>query len=230
MPMRVAFAASSRFRVWPARRRPLGQVINAMIRIETYILVERARHGDRDAYDELVRRFETKVFALAMKKLGQPVEAQELTQEVFVRALHKIGQLRDANAFGAWLRQITVRMAINRLTRRGRFRSAGDEVWENAAAPAHSPLDAMVRAEQRTQVHEGLDRLKPVDRATLEGFYLHGLSIKELSESFAVPEGTIKRRLHVARERLREELDIDAVDVVATESPMRARRCELVAL
>lgn len=177
-----------------------------MIWIDTAILVERARHGDRAAYDALVHRFEGKVYALAMKKLGQPVEAQELTQEVFVRALQKLEQLREPNAFGAWLRQITVRMAVNRLTRRGRFRSASDEVLENAQAVDQSPLDALVRAEQRTKVLEGLDRLKPMDRAALEGFYLQGRSIKELSADFEVPEGTIKRRLHVARERLREEL------------------------
>jgi RNA polymerase sigma-70 factor (ECF subfamily) len=186
-------------------RHPLGQVI-AMIRMETHLLVEKAQQGNRAAYDELMRRFETRVYALALKKLGQPVEAQELVQEVFVRALDKIDQLREPHAFGAWLRQITVRMAINRLTRRGRLRSAGEEVWESAAAVTQSPLEAMVRAEQQAEVLEGLTRLKPVDRATLEGFYLQGRSIKELSESFAVPEGTIKRRLHVARERLREEL------------------------
>lgn len=205
-----------------------GQVNIAMIRIETYILVERARHGDRHAYDELVRRFETKVYALALKKLGQPVEAQELTQEVFVRVLHKITQLREPHAFGAWLRQITVRMAINRLTRRGRLRSAGDEVWDNAQAPTQSPLEAMVLAEQRDKVRQGLNRLKPVDRATLEGFYLQGRSIKELSVDFAVPEGTIKRRLHVARERLREELEVPA-DTIPAALPFGSARA-LVAL
>src|SRR6516164_8428843 len=163
-----------------------------------------------------------------MKKLGQPVGAPELTQEVFVRALHKIGQLREPNAFGAWLRQITVRMAINRLTRRGRVRSAGNEVWDNAQAPTQSPLEAMVLAEQRAKVREGLDRLKPVDRATLEGFYLQGRSIKELSDDFAVPEGTIKRRLHVARERLRVELQVPT-DAISADMPLGCER-ELVAL
>jgi RNA polymerase sigma-70 factor (ECF subfamily) len=177
------------------------------IETETAELVVRARTGDRPAYDALVRRFEAKVYAVALKKLGQPVEAQELTQEVFVRAMTKLAQLREPGAFGAWARQITVRLAVNRLTRRGKLRSAGDEVLENTQAPGQSPLDALVRAEARANVLRGLSRLKPMDRAALEGFYLQGRSIKELSRAFEVPEGTIKRRLHVARERLREELE-----------------------
>jgi RNA polymerase sigma-70 factor (ECF subfamily) len=87
-------------------------------------LVERARGGDRAAYGELVTRFQPAVYAVALARLRNPGEAQELTQEVFIHGMTKLGQLRDAQCFAGWLRQITVRMAINRLTRRAPLQGA----------------------------------------------------------------------------------------------------------
>jgi RNA polymerase sigma-70 factor (ECF subfamily) len=170
-------------------------------------LVERARAGDRAAYGELVERFQPTVYALALARLRNPVEAQELAQEVFVHGMTKLGQLRDAQCFAGWLRQITVRMAINHLTRRGPFRGSDPEVLENAAADRSDPLDEMVRAEERAEVWDGLDHLKPLDRATLVAFYIRGQSLQQMSREFETPVGTIKRRLHVARNRLRRQLE-----------------------
>src|SRR5712664_2514649 len=96
-------------------------------------VVERARNGDRSAYGELVERFQTTVYALALARLRNPNEAQELVQEVFIHAMTKLTQLRDARCFAGWLRQITERMAINRLTRRGPVRGTNPEILENAA-------------------------------------------------------------------------------------------------
>lgn len=170
-------------------------------------LVTRAQNGDRAAYGELVERFQPTVYALAMARLRNPAEAQELAQEVFVHAMLKLHQLRDPVCFAGWLRQITGRMIINRLTRRGPFRGAGPEFLDNVEATGVGPLDDLVRTEQRDELRAGLQRLKPVDRATLEAFYLHGRSLKEMSRQFATPVGTIKRRLHVARNRLRKHLE-----------------------
>ena len=170
-------------------------------------LVERAQAGDRVAYGELIERFQPTVYAVALARLRNPTEAQELAQEVFLHGMKKLAQLRDAQCFAGWLRQITVRMAINRLTRRGPVQGTEPEVLQNAAAVTQSPLEEIVREESRAEVREGLDRLKPMDRETLEAFYLHGKSIEQMSRLFETPVGTIKRRLHVARNRLREQLE-----------------------
>jgi len=170
-------------------------------------LVERARAGDRAAYGELVTRFEPAIYAIALGRLRNPVEAQELAQEVFIHAMAKLDQLRDARCFAGWLRQITVRMALNRLTRHGSFQGAEPEVLQNAAAVGDTPLEALVRAEQRAELRAGLARLKALDRATLEAFYLQGRSLQQMSREFETPVGTIKRRLHVARNRLRQQLE-----------------------
>jgi RNA polymerase sigma-70 factor (ECF subfamily) len=169
-------------------------------------LVQRAQSGDRAAYGELFERYQPDVYAVAMARLRNATEAQELTQEVFIHGMTKLGQLRDAHCFAGWLRQIAVRMAINRLTRRAPLAGAEMDL-QNASAADVTPLDEMVRAEQRGEVLSGLAQLKPIDRATLEAFYLQGRSLKQMSREFDTPVGTIKRRLHVARNRLREELE-----------------------
>ena len=97
-------------------------------------LVERAQAGDRQAYGELVERFQPTVYAVALARLRNPAEAQELAQEVFLHGMKKLPQLRDAQCFAGWLRQITVRMAINRLTRRAPLQGADQEVLQNTAA------------------------------------------------------------------------------------------------
>jgi RNA polymerase sigma-70 factor (ECF subfamily) len=205
----------------------------AMTWTELTSLVERARAGDRTAYGELVERFQPTVYAVALARLRNPSEAQELTQEVFLHGMKKLPQLRDAACFPGWLRQITVRMAINRLTRRGPFQGVEPEVLEQAEAATSSPLDQLVRAEQAEKLHRGLGRLKAADRETLVAFYLRGRSLKQMSREFETPVGTIKRRLHVARNRLRRALEEAAgtavADPVADTAPPRrpGRRQEL---
>ena len=174
-------------------------------------LVVRAQAGDRAAYGELVRRFEPTVYAVALARLRNPAEAQELAQEVFLHGMKKLAQLRDPQCFAGWLRQITVRMAINRLTRHGPLHKVEGEALENAEAAGAGPLEQLVRSEQAAALYRGLDRLKPVDRATLLAFYIRGRSLKQMSREFETPVGTIKRRLHVARNRLRKQLERAAV-------------------
>ena len=174
-------------------------------------LVMRAQGGDRSAYGQLAERFQPVVYAVALTRLRNPAEAQELTQEVFVHGMSKLGQLRDAQCFVGWLRQITVRMAINRLTRRSALRRAEPEMLDNAPDAGPGPLDEILRTERKQALYAGLDRLKRTDRDTLVAFYLQGRSLKEMSRDFQTPIGTIKRRLHVARNRLRRELEPVAV-------------------
>src|SRR5260370_41368805 len=73
-------------------------------------IVLRARDGDRTAYGELVERFQSTVYAVALARLRNPTEAQELAQEVFLHAMRKLPQLREVQCFGGWLRQIPERM------------------------------------------------------------------------------------------------------------------------
>ncbi|HEV3024492.1 MAG TPA: sigma-70 family RNA polymerase sigma factor [Pirellulales bacterium] len=177
---------------------------------EKILLIEQVRAaqaGDRAAFGELAERFERSVYATALRRLGNHVDAQEVTQEVFVQALRKIHQLREPACFGGWLRSIANRLAINRAVRGGPVVSAESDALESACLEHETPLGRALAHERENQVRAGLDRLGQLDRDTLVAFYVDGQSLIEMSNAFASPIGTIKRRLHVARKRLAAELE-----------------------
>ncbi|MEX0610919.1 MAG: sigma-70 family RNA polymerase sigma factor [Pirellulales bacterium] len=173
-------------------------------------LVEAAQAGDREAFGELATRFEPMVYAIALRRLGNHSEAQELCQEVLVKAMQKIEQLKAPAAFGGWLRSITVRMAINRQVRRAPMIATEPHTLDATYVESATPLDAVLANERARQVRGGLARLGELDRTTLEAFYVRGESLSQMSASFAAPIGTIKRRLHVARKRLARQLETAA--------------------
>ena len=170
-------------------------------------LLDRARSGDNVAFGEIVQRFQGTVYAIALGRLRDPHDAAELAQDVFVHAQAKLGQLRDPACFAGWLRQITVRRAINRQVRGKRFAQAEPEAIQQTPDVGAGPLETLLAQEARHELWEGLAELKPLDRETLVAFYIQGRSLRQMSREFATPVGTIKRRLHVARNRLKDVLE-----------------------
>ncbi len=175
--------------------------------LSTAELVRAAQAGDRDAFGELFERFQPVVFAIAMRRLRDHADASELCQDVFVQAMTKLEQLRTPEAFIGWLRQITVRMAINRAVRRGNSVAVEPELLEATVMEEGSPLDAALAVERQDEVRAGLERLGDMDRDTLVAFYVDGQSLLEMADQFEAPLGTIKRRLHVARKRLAKQVE-----------------------
>lgn len=168
--------------------------------------VSAAQRGDRRAFGRLVKRYQRVVYACVFRRLGNHAEAQELCQEVFIQALRKIGQLREPACFAGWLRSIANRMAINRAVRRVPQVTLETEVLESNCVEYDTPLRAALAQERQQQVQLGLGRLRALDRDTLVAFYFDGRTLLEMSKEFDSPVGTIKRRLHVARKRLAEQL------------------------
>ncbi len=170
-------------------------------------LVVAAQQGDNDAFGELVNRFERMVQAVCWQRLRNHAEAQEAAQEVFIKALQKLGQLKEPAAFAGWLKAIAVRQSINRSVRRPAMLSVEPHALEGADGRDQAPLANLLAGERVDQLHRGLGRLASLDRSTLVAFYLQGQSLIEMSDEFSAPIGTIKRRLHVARKRLAKELE-----------------------
>ena len=179
---------------------------------ETAALVVRAQDGDREAFGLLVEQFQRTVYAVCLGRLSNPSEALELTQEVFLHVMRRLDQLREPERFAGWLRQVAVRMAINRATRRVPPSSVEAEVLEGAGDRRNEPLDALIARERARRLWEGLGRLKPLDRETLVAFYIQGQSLNEMAERLEAPIGTIKRRLHTARKRLKADLQAGVAD------------------
>jgi RNA polymerase sigma-70 factor (ECF subfamily) len=175
-------------------------------------LVRRAQRGDREAFGTLLEQFQPTVYAIALRRLSNPSDAAELTQEVFLHVLRRIGQLREPERFAGWLRQVAVRMAINRATRHVAPPSVEARVLEGASGHGDEPLDLLISRERAERLLDALGRLKSLDREALDAFYLRGHSLLEIAGSLGVPLGTVKRRLHTARKRLRVELETSIDD------------------
>ncbi len=171
-------------------------------------LVIDAQAGDRDAFGELFERYHRTVLTIATRRLGgDTAEAQELCQDVFIQAMQKLQQLRTPECFGGWLKSITHRMAINRLVRKGPWIATEPCTMEATCVEFNTPLGSALVREREEQVRAGLGRLRDLDRETLEAFYIRGCSLREMSDQFNAPLGTIKRRLHMARKRLSREVE-----------------------
>ncbi len=179
---------------------------------ELAVVVVQAQKGDRDAFGALVEQFQPTVYAIALRRLGNPSDALELTQEVFLHVLERITQLREPERFAGWLRQVAVRMAINRATRRVAPPSVEAGILEGASMQIDEPLDQLIDRERADRVWAALGRLKSMDREALDAFYIRGHSLVEIAEMLDVPLGTVKRRLHTARKRLKVELETSVAD------------------
>lgn len=184
---------------------------NSIFTIETRTvadLVRAAQSGDREAFGELFERYRPGIVALAMRRVRNADEAEELAQDVFIQAMQKIEQLRVPEAFGGWLRQIVHRMAINRMTRSRWALACDPETLEATCLATGAPDELAQDREQAEAVRDSIDRLGTLDQKTLKAFYLQSKSLIEMSDEFDAPVGTIKRRLHVARKRLAKEMDV----------------------
>ncbi len=169
--------------------------------------VTAAQNGDRQAFENLVARFEASVQANAYRRLGNWEEAVDLSQDVFFQAFRRLDQLLVPEAFGGWLKTMTVRMCINRSSRRRKPIAIEQETLEATCVVECDPLDVVLASERCEQLNEGLQRLSKMDRQTLEAFYMRGQSLIEMADAFDAPIGTIKRRLHTARKRLATLVD-----------------------
>lgn len=176
--------------------------------LSTAELVIAAQDGDSAAFGELVNRFERMVYSVCWQRLRNHAEAQEVAQDVFIKAFEKLFQLTEPAAFAGWLRSIAVRQSINRSTRRPPSIAVEPQSMDRADNRHVAPLDSLLADERHSQLRYGLGQLSSLDRSTLVAFYLKGRSLIEMSDEFEAPVGTIKRRLHVARKRLAKELEV----------------------
>ena len=168
-------------------------------------LVARAQNGDQQAFTELVRRHSALVFRLAVSILGRELipEAEDVTQEVFLRVHHAIQSFRGEAEFRSWIYRITFNQAVN-LKARVRFRSPHVEetVLSHAVTPEPGP-DRQVETGQRDQaLAECIQTLPEVYQSALRLYYWLDAGVSEVAELLAVPENTAKSYLHRARQLL----------------------------
>ncbi len=176
-------------------------------------LIERTLQGDLAAFEHLVERHRGIVFRVATRIVG-PDDAEDVSQDAFLRAFHRLGQYRGAATFRTWLLQITQNTALNTLTRaRRRPTEMVDESPEAADRdPVRQPVTELERREREHRLELKLRTLRPEYRSLLVLRDLEGLSYNEISEVLEMPLGSVKGRLHRARDELIELLRNNTYD------------------
>jgi RNA polymerase sigma-70 factor (ECF subfamily) len=173
-------------------------------------LLPRCRGGDEAAWRELVARHTRRVFGLAYRFTGRVDEAEDLTQEVFVKVYQTLGRYRESDGpFGGWLMAVARNHAIDNYRRRKqeRLRRADDPaVLETVAARDEHPIAGLEREERSRLVHSGLRALPPDLRLPLVLCDLQGLPYEEIASALGIPLGTVKRRINRARVELAKRL------------------------
>lgn len=175
---------------------------NEPTEIDDELLVIRCQLGERAAFDALIDRWTASVTGYARRVSGDGDAAADLTQDIWLRVLRGIDRLQDARRFRAWLFGIAHRAFIDALRRRYRVLPTPGDGLEDIAE--EDPGDAHFDLEQ---IEGGLERLPPVEREVLTLFYLQELSLIETATALSIPPGTVKSRLHRARNLLRRELE-----------------------
>jgi RNA polymerase sigma-70 factor (ECF subfamily) len=191
-------------------------------------LVDAAKSGDPRAFDELVRRYRPRIFALALHLTGRPSDADDITQDAFLRAYSRIQEFEGRSQFFTWLYRIALHRALNAKRDRGRRPSVGLDDPRVAAAVAvdadGDPRRAVELQEAYAQLIASFDKLSPVLRTTVVLTTLQGLSYKEAAVVLETTEGTIAWRVHEARSRLRKEIERLNRDPTPVPARERARQ------
>lgn len=178
------------------------------------LLVERAQHGDRSAFDLLVAKYQRRLLRLVVRLVHDPAEAEDVVQESFIKAYRALRHFRGEAAFYTWLYRIGVNTAKNHLASQGRrnhngppSRGSGQDEGESEQLSDIATPEAMFASKQIAgTVHAAVAALPLELRTAIVLRELEGMSYEEISEVMACPLGTVRSRIFRAREAIAEKL------------------------
>jgi RNA polymerase sigma-70 factor (ECF subfamily) len=176
------------------------------------VIVERALTGDADAFGELVRRWERRIFALTYGMLGREEDARDATQETFLAAFRNLRGFRGEAKVSSWLHRIAVNQCISRQRRaRVRSESALEDDPENAAnsfaAPlSYSPAQVAEGRQETLAVRRAINSLPIELRQVVVMKEFEELTFREIADALDLPLSTVKSRLYTALKQLQMRL------------------------
>ena len=183
-------------------------------------LVYRAVNHEPEAFGEIVRRWERKIFALCFGMLGREDDARDAAQEAFISAYKNIGNFRGEAKVSSWLHRIAVNQC---LTIKRRQKSRAEEFLDDedgsedrifVAAPHHSPARKAEKSERMNLVRQAVGALPSDLRQVVVMKEFEEMTFQEISETLELPLSTVKSRLYTALKQLKMKLERTPVEVV----------------
>lgn len=183
------------------------------------LLLEYRDHGDRSAFEELVRRYEKELYGYLRHYLGDAQMAEDVFQQTFLQVHLKCGQFECERKLRPWLYAVATNQAIDFQRRSGRHRTVsldqrigGTEENESGLlvdlfdSPGRSPAKESQSSEEREAVRRAVAELPEQMRQVVMLVYFQGLKYREAADVLSIPVGTVKSRIHAAIEKLTESL------------------------
>ena len=173
---------------------------------ESVQILKRAIAGDRDAFDQIVLRYERRVLMTAWRLLGRREDAQDAAQEVFLRLYKYMNRFDENRALLPWLYRMTVNVCHDlRRKRRPDDALAGGDVGQ--AEPAYDPAAEITRSEQRLIIETALEKLTEKERAAVVLRDIEGLATREVAGILGSSETTVRSQISMARVKIRKFVD-----------------------
>ena len=181
--------------------------------VDTDELVKRFQQGEISAFDELVERYQSRIYNITYRYTRNPEDALDLVQEVFIKAFKALGKFQRRSAFYSWLYRVAVNVCVDFLRRKSRQHQpvSLDEVINAEVILLQKrreflPDDAVVRTELRRKISESVLQLPPRQQTVFMLRHRDGLQLKEIAAAIGRSEGTVKAHLFHANRRMREML------------------------
>jgi RNA polymerase sigma-70 factor, ECF subfamily len=162
----------------------------------------------RPTWDEIAERYGSVIYTMALRLTGDPHEAADLAQDVFVRVYRNLHRYQPGT-FEGWLYRITRNLFLDRVRRGARLRmeQLPEEDWRAPPTPEPGPADVIERRTLEAGLEEGLRRLSPDFRLAIVLCDIEGLAYEEIAAITGWPIGTVRSRIHRARKQLRDYLE-----------------------
>ncbi|MFZ2905649.1 MAG: sigma-70 family RNA polymerase sigma factor [Cyclobacteriaceae bacterium] len=168
------------------------------------VLIDRILAGDQQLYAELVNRYKSYTYTIALKILENRPEAEEVAQDAFIKAFNSLKGFNRESKFSTWLYRIAFNTAISYK----RKRKASYQSIENTIVEYDPGEDALERSDKKKYITQAMDKLNEADRLALNLFYLQEFSLEEIADITGMQTNTVKVRVHRARQRLADELKL----------------------
>ena len=178
-------------------------------------LVERVRAGDQAAYSSLVHKYKGRIYGIIYNLTSNREDANDLAQETFIKAFRSLDRFRGRSQFFTWLYRIAVNTTLshlkkNRLRHFFNYEDLQEETvqaeWLDAMTSASRSDRPVILRELQEKLNEALQQLSPKHRAVVVLFEVEGMSHEEIAEILKVSTGTVRSRLHYAKQQLQSLL------------------------
>lgn len=173
------------------------------------VLVRRMKEGDKASFDLLYDKYKNMALRTAYLITGSLPDSEDVVQDTFVKVFLHCKELKKDSGFKAWMMQILVRTAYKAGKRKGRELPDDEIIGKADARTEHSSLEQVLVKEEAQMLSEAVSLLPMKQRTVVILFYYQEYSVSEIAEMLGCREGTVKSRLHGARERLRGMLPAD---------------------